>query len=226
MGVKDTASLCNTLQAPSNVQGARCQTAVASRGTRRLLIYRSQQPITPGVKTGVSPNRQVVEYGDVSSPEYSLCVLCSRPLIHPRDTLPCVLAMLNSITAEVNIDTDRMSTTKQLPLEATREAVSTLPSPTEGQEAAAGSGPICSEAIACSERQTGVYRDIVQRAIQGSTRPEQPEIPRCTHGMAHNDVRMRPSSRAVPHMGRLSSRDAPCLGCCGRTAPAFAGDIL
>ncbi|KAH7980160.1 hypothetical protein HPB49_013479 [Dermacentor silvarum] len=99
MGVKDTASLCNTM-------------------------HRARSPVPDGGRINgqqTPADIPVVEYGDVSSPEYSLCVLCSRPLIHPRDTLPCVLAMLNSITAEVNIDTDQMSTTKQLPLEATRE---------------------------------------------------------------------------------------------------------
>ncbi|XP_049517611.1 uncharacterized protein LOC125943166 [Dermacentor silvarum] len=43
MGVKDTASQCTTVQAPCTVQGARCQTELVSRGTRRLLIYRRLQ---------------------------------------------------------------------------------------------------------------------------------------------------------------------------------------
>ncbi|XP_054924197.1 MIF4G domain-containing protein-like [Dermacentor andersoni] len=45
------------------------------------------------------------------------------------------------------------------------KAVSTLPSPSIGQEAAADSGPICPKAVAWSERQPGIYREIIQKAI-------------------------------------------------------------
>ncbi|KAH7977773.1 hypothetical protein HPB49_003523 [Dermacentor silvarum] len=42
------------------------------------------------------------------------------------------------------------------------------------------------------------------------------------HGTAHNEVRMRPSSRAAPDLCRLSSQDARYHGCCGGTAPSSA----
>ncbi|KAH7979552.1 hypothetical protein HPB49_009828 [Dermacentor silvarum] len=46
--------------------------------------------------------RQVVKCGTAASPEYSLGVLAGNPLIHPRDTLTCVLMMLNCINPESN----------------------------------------------------------------------------------------------------------------------------
>lgn len=74
MGVKDTASQCTIVQAPCTLQGARCQTQLVSRGTRRLLIYSSQAAIAPGGEAGGSTIRQGTACGDMAPPEYSLCL--------------------------------------------------------------------------------------------------------------------------------------------------------
>lgn len=91
----------------------------------------------------------------------------SGPSSHPSS-----VAAPTAVTSQATAPEER-ATVQQLPQDGqvdqslvSQETVSTLPSPTEGQEAAAGSGLICSGAIAWSKRQPGVYREIVEKAIQ------------------------------------------------------------
>lgn len=98
MGDKDAKPQRSTMQASCTVQGAWHQTVVASRATGRLLTRSSEDPSTRGTEAGVSMTRLVVECGAVVSHQYSLGILGRNPHIHPRDTLPCVLTMLTTVT--------------------------------------------------------------------------------------------------------------------------------
>ncbi|KAH7980332.1 hypothetical protein HPB49_015104 [Dermacentor silvarum] len=66
----------------------------------------SEEPITGGVEAGVSMFHNADKCGSEASPEYSVGVLGVNPPIHPRDTLPYLLTLLNSINAECNSDVD------------------------------------------------------------------------------------------------------------------------
>ncbi|XP_049516315.1 uncharacterized protein LOC119452870 [Dermacentor silvarum] len=87
------------MQTPCTVQGVRHK-MVVSRGTgRSLMIHSSEEPSAPGAEAAASMIRQFVECDAVASSH-----------IHPRDTLPCLLTMLNYTKAECNSDTDNAAT--------------------------------------------------------------------------------------------------------------------
>ncbi|XP_075531280.1 uncharacterized protein LOC142564240 [Dermacentor variabilis] len=105
MGVKDTVPLCNTKQVPWAAQGAWHQTVEASRFTVRLLIQSARDPSARGSEAAATRSGRFVECDHVASAECSLDVSGCRLRIHPRDTLPCALTMLNAIKADSNGDT-------------------------------------------------------------------------------------------------------------------------
>ncbi|KAH7980168.1 hypothetical protein HPB49_013590 [Dermacentor silvarum] len=102
VGVKDRVSQCNSMQAPCTIQGVHHKMVVSSGTVRLLMIQSSEKQNSPGAEAAASMIRQVVKCGTAASPEYSLGVLAGNPLIHPRDTLTCVLMMLNCINPESN----------------------------------------------------------------------------------------------------------------------------
>ncbi|XP_075533714.1 uncharacterized protein LOC142566717 [Dermacentor variabilis] len=116
MGVKDTVPLCNTIQVTWTAQGAWHQTVEASRFTVRLLIQSARDPSTRcldrtagetqqrGSEAAATTSGRFVECDHVASAECSLDVSGCRLRIHPRDTLPCALTMLNAIKADSNGD--------------------------------------------------------------------------------------------------------------------------
>ncbi|XP_075539140.1 uncharacterized protein LOC142573512 [Dermacentor variabilis] len=105
MGVKDTVPLCNTKQVPWAAQGAWHQTVEASRFTMRLLIQSARDPSARGSEAAATMSARFVECDHVPSAECSLDVSGCRLRIHPRDTLPCALTMLNAIKAGSKGDT-------------------------------------------------------------------------------------------------------------------------
>ncbi|XP_075533610.1 uncharacterized protein LOC142566633 [Dermacentor variabilis] len=105
MGVKDSVPLCNTMQVPWTAQGAWHQTVEASRFTVRLLIESARDPSTRGSEAAATTSGRFVECDHVASAECSLDVSGCRLRIHPRDTLPCALTMLNATKADSNADT-------------------------------------------------------------------------------------------------------------------------
>nr|XP_050050083.2 uncharacterized protein LOC129380109 [Dermacentor andersoni] len=105
MGVKDTVAQCNTMQVPWTAQGAWHQTVEASRFTVRLLMQSARDPSTRGSEAAATTSGRFVECDHVPSAECSLDVSGCRRRIHPRDTLPCALTVLNAIKADSNGDT-------------------------------------------------------------------------------------------------------------------------
>ncbi|XP_070386457.1 uncharacterized protein [Dermacentor albipictus] len=103
MGVKDTVTQCDTMQAQWCVQGAWHQIVEASRFTVRLEIRSARDPSTRGAEAAATKSGQFVECDHVPSPECSPGVSGSRP--RTRDTLPCALTMLNAGKAESTGDT-------------------------------------------------------------------------------------------------------------------------
>ncbi|XP_075531292.1 uncharacterized protein LOC142564251 [Dermacentor variabilis] len=105
MGVKDSVPLCNTIQVTWTAQGAWHQTVEASRFTVRLLIESARDPSARGSEAAATMSGRFVECDHVASAECSLDVSGCRLRIHPRDTLPCALTMLNAIKAGSKGDT-------------------------------------------------------------------------------------------------------------------------
>ncbi|XP_072142004.1 uncharacterized protein [Dermacentor andersoni] len=105
MGVKDTVPLCTTMQVPWTAQGTWHQTVEASRFTVRLLMQSARGPSTRGSEAAATTSGRFVECDHVPTAECSLDVSGCRRRIHPRDTLPCALTVLNAIKADGNGDT-------------------------------------------------------------------------------------------------------------------------
>ncbi|XP_075539141.1 uncharacterized protein LOC142573528 [Dermacentor variabilis] len=105
ISVKDTVAQCDTMQEPWAAQGAWHQTVEASRFTVRLLIQSARDPSSPRTEAAATMSGRFVECDHVASAECSLDVSGCRLRIHPRDTLPCALTMLNAIKAGSKGDT-------------------------------------------------------------------------------------------------------------------------